>query len=295
MNKEELKSKIEEIRQLLIKSDLDGATEKLTALAARFGDDAHDEAITINANWNELERKIRSALIHENEARIRQNQLIDQILDFSRELEDYRSPKPSPPKPASAGKTGIYIVGLVVLFLLALIAFNWYNKSRFVQKTQRETEQTTTLPQNTESTKAQRPAEVPRQYDAPPSSPKTTSPKEATTQEPPVKTPSSRPAQENTQKYDQYYSQGVYAYNRKEYEKAYELFQAALKIKVTEEVREYTRPLAEKLYNKYRIKGMDLYNAGNYAAAKEEFKKAQHYKDFSAIRGLINKCEKQLN
>ena len=287
MKKEELKSKIEEIRQLLIKSDLDGATEKLTVLAAQFGDDAHDEAITINANWNELERKIRSALIHESEARIRQNQLIDQILDFSRELEEYRSPKPAPPQPAPKSKTWIYVLAGFVVIILSLIASNWYNISK-AQKTSSEIERTTTLPQNTESTKAQRPSETPKRFETPSSSPKTTA------QDSPVKTPPSEPTKASTQKYDQYFSDGVYAYNRKEYEKAYELFEAALKIKVTEEVREYTRPLAENLYNKYRIKGMDLYNAGNYAEAKEEFKKAQHYKDFSAIRALIKRCDKQL-
>jgi len=278
MKKEELNNKIEEIRQLLIKSDLDKATEKLTALAAQFGDDAHDEAITINANWNELERKIRSALIHENEARIRQNQLIDQILDFSRELEDYRSPKPSPPKEKAASKTWIYLLaGFIALVVLGFIALPYFNRVDPPKSTQNK-----------------RSSDTPKQYEAPPSQKTTSSEEEVTVQEPPVQTPSSQPAQANPQKYDQYYSKGVNAYKRKEYEKAYELFQAALKVKATEEVREYTRPLAENLYNKYRIKGMDFYNAGGYAAAKEEFKKAQHYKDISAIRGLIDKCNKRL-
>ena len=51
----------------------------------------------------------------------------------------------------------------------------------------------------------------------------------------------------------------------------------------------------EKCYRKYFMKGMDFYNAWNYAAAKVEFEKAKDYKDFSQVRGMIEKCEAALN
>ena len=330
MKKEELKKKIEEIRQLLIESDLDKATEKLTALAAQFGDAAHDEAVTINASWNDLERKMRSALIHENEARIRQNQLIDQILDFSKELEDYKKKREEPAPTKSGSKAWIYLLGgLTALIVIALLARPYFSSpdKPELTPTKKETQQAPTTTPNPESTRTTKPSDTPKKEEIPPHrNTESTKPSDTPKKEeiPPHRNtestkPSNTPKKQEApspgvtpastesiieekpptapaevEKYKKFFSEGVYAYNRKEYEKAYELFQAALKIEVTEEVREYTRPLAENLYNKYRIKGMNFYNAGDYAAAKGEFKKAQHYKNISPIRGLIKKCDKQL-
>lgn len=346
MQKSEIKTIIESIRKDIMESDLDAATEKLTALAAHFGDDAHDEAVTLTADWNRLEREMRSSLIHESEARVRRNRLIDQILDFARDLQEGKPPVKNTTSSGS-NKTWIYAIGGIALLAIILFAANHFmntepaqpeqeavdqtllkncadkmiegkalyatNKFKAAQKTfteilkrcpEKEEAQeyleklfdqkpkvvTETKPSSTQQMPVQKEAIKPS---TPPTQSASRTPsKTSTNSSGSVK--ENRTAPSNTGNYQELLVKGVASYEAKKYESAYELLSAAKKINDSEEVRKYTRILEESLYNKYRVRGMDYYNAGNYSAAKKEFLVAQGYKDFSAIRGLINKCNKKL-
>jgi len=129
MTKTELQQATDQVRKFLIESDLDTATEKLLEITKHFGEEEQKEALLLANNWNGLERKIRHSLIQSQEAQIKQNQLVNRIMDFASDLENDRpSPKPEPsPTPpqheTKTSKTPFLIGGLILLGLLAFFLF----------------------------------------------------------------------------------------------------------------------------------------------------------------------------
>jgi len=101
----------------------------------------------------------------------------------------------------------------------------------------------------------------------------------------------SNTATQNNERFTKLAREGKALFEEKEYEKSYATFQTALTIKNNETAKDYIRKLKELLYNKYRILGMNAYNAKRYEEALPHFKRAQTYKDISQIRMLIKKCE----
>ena len=94
--------------------------------------------------------------------------------------------------------------------------------------------------------------------------------------------------------YISYRKKGDKAFAAKDYVNAYEIYKQAKAIDPTSEVRgklEATRDLA---YRQFFSAGMDDYNVQQYKNALKDFKKAQYYKDFSQVQGMIRRCETAL-
>ncbi len=100
--------------------------------------------------------------------------------------------------------------------------------------------------------------------------------------------------------YREFLQKGNAAFQAKDYPAAYNYYTQARaafpKIDAQEKIviggkLETTRDLA---YRQFFSKGMDFYNAENYRNALIEFKKAQQFKDFSQVRGMIRRCENAL-
>ena len=100
--------------------------------------------------------------------------------------------------------------------------------------------------------------------------------------------------------YREFLRKGNAAFQAKNYPAAYNYYTQARaafpKIDAQEKIviagkLETARDLA---YREFFSKGMDYYNAENYRNALTEFKKAQQFKDFSQVRGMIRRCENAL-
>ena len=99
---------------------------------------------------------------------------------------------------------------------------------------------------------------------------------------------------DNRAVYISYKKKGDKAFAAKDYVNAYEIYKQAKAIDPTSEIRgklEATRDLA---YRQFFSAGMDDYNMEQYKEALKDFKKAQYYKDFSQVKGMIRRCETAL-
>ena len=89
MNDEQRKAAADEIRKLVSIDKVDEAISGLKDMAQKVEQDYWDEAITISANWTRLQADIRNSLIDAQEATLRRNRLIDQILELTRAIENH--------------------------------------------------------------------------------------------------------------------------------------------------------------------------------------------------------------
>lgn len=87
---------------------------------------------------------------------------------------------------------------------------------------------------------------------------------------------------------------GDKAFREKKYTDAHEIYKQAKAIDPTSEIRGKLEAARDLCYRQFFSAGMDDYNLQKYESALVDFKKAQYYKDFSQVQGMIRKCEAAL-
>jgi len=96
---------------------------------------------------------------------------------------------------------------------------------------------------------------------------------------------------DNRAVYILYRKKGDKAFKAKNYVEAYEIYKQAKAIDPTSEIRGKLETTRDLCYRQFFSAGMDDYNVLNYKEALKDFKKAQYYKDFSQVKGMIRRCE----
>lgn len=310
MTKAEIQNSIAKIKDLIAESDLDGATEKLSALSENLDEATQKEAIQISSKWSDLDRKIRGMLIKGEDASIQKNQLIDQILDFVKDLEKGKTgTKKAVAAPAS--NTKWYVLGAVLIGIIIFTAYNIFNKEKTQEPGEPAVIESVNTPQE-QSTPAENPATRPAanaQKKQPSESPGESqtpqrpalqnnpgiseSPSE-TLENAPVRVIEDGVKKEQKFTFKELYNSGVKAYEAKDYQSAFASFTLARKQKDTDDIQQYLINIREKLYRQFFTEGMDYYNDKKYRPAMTSFKNAQHFKDITQVKGMIKRCKKQI-
>ncbi len=99
---------------------------------------------------------------------------------------------------------------------------------------------------------------------------------------------------DNRAVYVSYRKKGDKAFAAKDYVNAYEIYKQAKVIDPTPEIRGKLEATRDLCYRQFFSAGMDDYNVQQYKEALNNFKKAQYYKDFSQVKGMIRRCETAL-
>lgn len=257
MTKTELQNAADEIRQFLIESDLDNATEHLLAVAKKISPDAYEQATLIAANWNHLEREIRGSLIRPDEELVQRSNLTDNIMELLKDLEAMRVRKNSPEIPAKpvekSNSKAVYGIIAIAALVMAVVLF-WESKTPIDKR-------------GTPSIDTEKTVED---------------------------SPSEETVSANKESYKRHLKSGNIAFGKQNFEKALIDYKNAARAYNSLEIRGKIEETKDKLYRKYFTQGMDFFSAKNYAAAKREFEKAQNFKDFRQVQSMIKKCEANL-
>lgn len=273
MTKTELQKATDQIRGFLKESELDKATELLLEVAKKINYDAYEEALIISATWNQLERDSRSALIREQEEKVQRNQLIEQIMEFTRDLEGMRKkPKVAPANPTVTTKKASnakYFLMVASVIILGVLFFFWPKKADNEGMTPSNSNKNITIENEAKS----------QQKDV---------------KELDAKSDQKTNNQDNGASYKKQLKLGQAAYKNQRYEKALMHFQQAQKANNSSSVQTKIIETTEKCYRKYFSKGMDYWNDGDYNFAKIAFEKAQSYKDISQVQAMIKKCQEKI-
>ncbi|MGK0365829.1 MAG: tetratricopeptide (TPR) repeat protein [Saprospiraceae bacterium] len=94
--------------------------------------------------------------------------------------------------------------------------------------------------------------------------------------------------------YVSYLKKGDKAFFAKNYVDAYEFYKQAKAIDPTSEIRGKLETTRDLCYRQFFSAGMDDYNVQQYKEALKDFKKAQYYKNFTQVKGMIRRCETAL-
>jgi len=157
----------------------------------------------------------------------------------------------------------------------------------------KENKETNTLPTNQEEKKAERQKQP--QVNKPEISLEPEVEKEDKSEEiTPVKPTFPDANVDNRAAYVSYRKKGDKAFRAKEYVNAYEIYLQAKAINPTSEIRGKLEATRDLCYRQFFSAGMDDYNVQKYKAAMADFKKAQYYKDFAQVQGMIRRCERAL-
>lgn len=126
-------------------------------------------------------------------------------------------------------------------------------------------------------------------------------PKQKTETAEPVKPepPDDRPKRQS--EYQDLMKKGNTAFKNKDYPQAYAYYTRAKTVYPEIDAQERIvlsgklETVRDLCYRMYFTRGMDFYNAEEYRNAMTEFEKAQSYKDFSQVKGMIRRCKSELN
>lgn len=99
---------------------------------------------------------------------------------------------------------------------------------------------------------------------------------------------------DNRAVYVSYRKKGDKAFAAKDYVNAYEIYKQAKAIDPTSEISGKLEATRDLCYRQFFSAGMDDYNVQQYKEALKDFKKAQYYKDFAQVQGMIRRCETAL-
>lgn len=110
----------------------------------------------------------------------------------------------------------------------------------------------------------------------------------------PVRPTSPDESVDNRAVYVSYRKKGDTAFAAKDYVNAFKNYEQAKAIDPTSEIRGKLEATRDLCYRQFFSAGMDDYNVHEYEAALKDFKKAQYYKDFAQVKGMIRRCETAL-